>query len=63
MIRNWKSLKLQEYRQSIHGQREAKNFLKRPSAKRVGELLNFSRNQLRMSELLTGHCSLKGHLI
>jgi hypothetical protein len=64
MIRNWKIQKLQEYRQSIHGQRQAKDFLKRPSVKRAGELLNFSRNQLRiMSALLTGHCHLKGHLL
>jgi len=46
--RNWKSQKLQEYRQSIHGQRQDKDFLKRPSAKRDGELLNLSRNQLRI---------------
>jgi len=61
MIRNWKSQKLQEYR---HGQRQANAFLKRPSATRAGELLNLSRNQLRIrSVLLTGHCHLKEHLI
>jgi hypothetical protein len=38
-------------------------FLKRLSAKRAGELLNFSRNQLRiMMGLPRGHCHLKGHL-
>ena len=41
----------------------AKGFLKRTPAKRAGELLNLSRNQLRMmTGLLTGHCHLKGHL-
>jgi hypothetical protein len=35
-------------------------FLKKPSAKKTGELLNLSRNQLRtMTGLLTGHCHLK----
>jgi len=34
-----------------------------PSAKRGGELLNLSRNQLIiMMELLTGHSYLKGHV-
>ena len=37
--------------------------LRRPSAKRAGELLNLSRNQLQiMTGLLSGHCHLKGHL-
>jgi hypothetical protein len=64
MVRNWKSQKLQKYRQFIHGQRQAKDFLKRPSVKRAGELLNFSRNQLRiMSALQTGNCHFKGHLL
>lgn len=64
MIKNWKSQKVQEYRQSIHGQRQAKDLLKRPSPKRVEELLNLSRNHLTiMSALLTGQCHLKGHLL
>jgi hypothetical protein len=38
-------------------------FLKNPSARKADELLNLSRNQLRiMTGLLTGHCHLKGHL-
>ena len=38
-------------------------FLKNPSAKRAGELLNLSRKQLRiLTGPLTGHCCLKGHL-
>jgi hypothetical protein len=38
-------------------------FKKNPSARETGELLNLSRNQLRiMTGLLTGHCHLKGHL-
>jgi hypothetical protein len=32
---------------SIHGQREAEGLLKRPSAKRAGELFILGRNQLR----------------
>jgi hypothetical protein len=55
--------KHEEYSQSIHGQKQAKGFLKRPSAKRAGELVNLSRNRLRtMMGLLTGHRHLKGHL-
>jgi len=38
-------------------------FLKRPSAKKAGKLLNLSRNQLLIiMGPLTGHCHLKGHL-
>jgi len=41
--------------QSIHGQMQARGFFKRPSDKRAGELLNLSRNWLRiMTRLLTG---------
>jgi len=48
---------------SICGQRQAKGFLKNPSAKNVGKLLNLSRNQLRIFRgLVTGHSHLKGHL-
>jgi len=32
---------------SIRGQRQADGLLKRPSAKRAGELLTLGRNQLR----------------
>jgi hypothetical protein len=40
-----------------------KAFLKKPSARKAGELLNLSRNQLRIiTGLLTGHFHLKGHL-
>jgi hypothetical protein len=42
--------------------RQAEGFLKRPSAKRGGHLLNLSRNQRKiMAELQTGHSYLKGH--
>jgi hypothetical protein len=52
----------EKYWQSILGQRQAKGFLKISSATRAEELLNVSRNQLRiMMGLLTGHCHLKGH--
>jgi hypothetical protein len=38
-------------------------FFKKPFARKAGQLLNLSRNQLRiMTGLLTGHCHLKGHL-
>jgi hypothetical protein len=63
VIRDWKSRKHKEHWQSMHGQRQAKGFLKKPSARKAGELLNLSRNQLRiMTGLLIGHCHLKGHL-
>jgi hypothetical protein len=63
VIRDWTSRKHEEHWQSIHGHRQAKGFLKNPSAKRAGELLNLSRNQLRiMTGLLMGQCHLKGHL-
>jgi hypothetical protein len=61
--KGWASRKHKEYRQSICGQRQAKDFLKRPSAKTAAKLLNLSRNQLTvMMGLLTGHCHLKGYL-
>jgi hypothetical protein len=63
VIRDWMSMKYNEHWQSIRGQRQVKGFLKKPSATKAGELLNLSRNQLRiMIGLLTGHCFLKGHL-
>jgi len=40
VIRGRTSGKHEEYWQSIHGQRQAKGFLKRPSVKRTGELFN-----------------------
>jgi hypothetical protein len=56
MTKGWTSMKHGEYWQSICGQRQIKDFLKRPSAKRVEELLSLSRNLLIiMMELLTGH--------
>jgi hypothetical protein len=63
VIRDWTSRKHEEHWQSIRGQRQSKGFLKKLSAKEAGELLNLSRNQLRiMTGLLTGHCHLKRHL-
>jgi hypothetical protein len=47
-IRGWMSRKLGEYWWSVCGHRLAKSFLKRPSDKRARELLNLSRNQLRI---------------
>jgi hypothetical protein len=52
-----------QYWQSIHGHRQVKGFLKRPSAQRAEELLNLSGNQLSvMPGLLTAHCHFKKHL-
>jgi hypothetical protein len=63
VIRRWMNTKHTEYCQSIHGQRQVKGVLKRPSAKRAGELLSFRRNQLTiLTGLFTGHCHLNGHL-
>ena len=64
VIRGWTSGKHEEYWQSIHGQRKAKDFLKRLSAKRAKELLNLRQNPLKiMTGLLTGHCPLKRYLL
>jgi hypothetical protein len=53
----------QESDQGLDEQETQGVFLQRPSAKRAGELLNLSRNQLRvMIGLLIGHYNLKGHL-
>jgi hypothetical protein len=61
VIRGWMNRKHVEYWQSIRGQRQAMGFLKKPSTKRAGELLNVSTNKLRiLTWLLTGHCHLKG---
>jgi hypothetical protein len=49
--------------QSVCEPRQAKAFLKKPSAKKAEELLSLNRNQLRiMTGLLTGHCHLKGQI-
>ena len=40
--------KHEEHPLSIHGKGKFKCFIKRPSAKKVGELLKLSRNQLRI---------------
>jgi hypothetical protein len=56
VIRGWTDRKHTEYWQSIYGQRQARNFLERPSARRAGELLSLNRNQLRIQTgLVTGH--------
>jgi hypothetical protein len=47
----------------MRSKKQAKDVLKSPSAKKAGELFNFSRNQLQtMMGPLAGHCHLKGHL-
>jgi hypothetical protein len=63
VIRGWTNRKHTEYWQSIYGQRQARNFLERPSARRARELLSLSSNQLRiLTGLVKGHCHLKRHL-
>jgi len=60
VLRRWTKRKHEGYWQSIHGQSQAKGFLKKTSAKTSGELLNLNRSQLRiMMGLPTGHCHLK----
>jgi hypothetical protein len=61
-IRDWRSRQHKEHWQSIHGQRQAKGFLKNPP-KQAGELLNLTTNQRRiLTWLLTGHCHLRGRV-
>jgi hypothetical protein len=45
---DWISRKHEEIWQSIHGQKQAKGFLKKQSARKAGELLNLSTNQLKI---------------
>jgi len=47
----WTSIKQGEYWLSICGNSQPRGSLKRPSAKRAGELLNLSRLQLRILSL------------
>jgi hypothetical protein len=57
-----KSRKHNVYWQTICGQTHVNGILKGPSPKKAGELLNLSRNQLRiMTGLLTEHHHLQGH--
>jgi hypothetical protein len=62
VIKGWTSRRHEGYWRPIQGQRKAKDFLKRPSAKRTGELFNLIRNQLGIMIIITGHCHLNGHL-
>jgi len=48
VITDWTSKKLEEQWQSICGQRQTKGIPKNPSLERAGELLDLSRNQLRI---------------
>jgi hypothetical protein len=63
VIREWTNRKHTEYWQSIQGQRQAQDFLKRPSARRAGELLNLNRNQLTILTGLYTGLSFKGTLV
>jgi len=61
---DWMCRKHEEHWQSVCGQRLTKGFLDKTSAKEAAELLDLSRNQLRiLTGLLAGHCHLVGHLI
>jgi hypothetical protein len=46
VIRGWINKKHEEYWKTIHEQKQPNDFLKRPSDKKVGGILNSSRNQL-----------------
>ena len=46
VIRGWRNYKHEEYWQSMHGQKQSKGCLNRLPAKKVGALLNLSRNKL-----------------
>jgi hypothetical protein len=54
---DWTNKKHEEYWQSICGKRQAKGFLKRPTAKKATELLSLSR----IRGVSKGHCHLKGY--
>jgi len=54
VIRDWMRRKCEEHWQSIHGLRQAKCILNKPSVKKAEDLLGQSRKQLRiMMGLLT----------
>ena len=56
-------MKCYEHWQYTCGQRQPKEFLKRPSAKSASELFNWSQNQLRiLMGPLTGHHHLNEHI-
>ena len=64
MIRDWTSRKCGSIGSPYMGKGKLRAFLKKPFAKRAGELLNLSRNKLWiLTGMLTGHCHLKGHLL
>jgi hypothetical protein len=64
VIRDWMSRNTRNTGSPYVDKGRLRAFLKKkPSARKAGELLNLSRNQLRiMMGLLTGHCHLKEHL-
>jgi hypothetical protein len=64
VIRDGMCGKHQEYWQSIPGQRHAKRFLSKLSAKRKVNSLKLNRSQTReVTGLLSGHLSLKASLL
>jgi hypothetical protein len=63
VIRYWTSSKFKGYWQSIFKERHLKGLLNKPSTKRAQEILNLSKNQLRiMTRLLTRQHNLKEHI-
>jgi hypothetical protein len=62
-LAGYQELDKQETRGALEVQRQAKGFLKKTLCRKNWELLNLSRNQLRISTgLATGQCYLKQHL-
>jgi hypothetical protein len=63
VMSNWTNRKHEQHWQSRLERKQAKSFLKNPSAKKAEELLSVNGNQLRiMTGLLIGHCHLKRHV-
>jgi len=63
LIKDRTNRKHEEHWQSVCGQRQAKDFLKKTLCKRRWGITQLSRNQLRiLTVLLTGHLLFKGHL-
>ena len=62
-IREWMERRHLNAWRTTPGQRQAKEFIVKPSQRRTKELLKLSKKQLRTAVgLFTGHCPLKRHL-
>jgi hypothetical protein len=63
-VRDWTITDHRKHWDSLSGLKQANALLQGPSAKKISELLNLSRDLLGwVVGLLTGHCHLKGHLL